>query len=454
MSEDVRFDGQQAYRHLHHLAVEIGARLGGSPGEKQAAGYIESCFQELGLAARQQPFPVRTYAEGEARLEILDPPLGEIAAEGLYLSANTPPEGVSGEVLFIGSGELENIGPEIRGKIVLTLGGLRGEAHDRAMRFEPLGIITIMNQLATPPIRVEQLPEVRAKVGAVPEVLISHEDGLRLVREGARQARLLARSPEEEGTSQNVIGELAGSVYPDEIIVIGGHYDSSLGIQGASDNAGGTSLVMELARVFKERGSQRTLRFIAFGAEELGLRGSVHYIKELKAADKAARKEEGFVEGRDRTELDKHVLCVNIDVQGAMLGVNRSLTLGPSELTAAVKLLAKEMGPAFDVREDVYSSDGTPLSEGGIPSVSFARSGATTSYLHTPGDVIDYLGPEALEVQGRFIETFLQRYVAGARAFPFERKVPEEMQKKIREYFQKRLRIDYFKGEEKERVGG
>ncbi|HOQ98009.1 MAG TPA: M28 family peptidase [Anaerolineae bacterium] len=444
MPELTHFDGARAFAHLRHLAVEIGGRLGGSPQEKQAAAAIEAHFRSLGLSTRRQPFPVRTYGAVEAQLEILDPPLGRIPCEMFYLSQDTPPEGVTGDIHFAGSGGVESIGPEWRGKIVAVLGGLRGEAHDLAMRFAPLAIISISDQLATPPIRVEQLPEVRAKVGAVPEVLIAHSDGLHLVREGARRARIVARSQEGEATSQNVVAELPGAVYPDEIVVIGGHYDSSLAIQGASDNAGGTALVMELARVFAARGSARTLRFVAWGAEELGLRGSVHYIKALKAADKAAREAPGFVPGRDHTELEQHRLCVNIDVQGALLGQNRSLALGPRELAAAVTLLAKERGPAFEVKEDVYSSDGTPLSEAGIPSVSFVRSGATTSYLHTPGDLIDYLGPEPLAVQGAFIETFLERYVASARSFPFERQVPEEMQKKIREYFEKRLRIDYY----------
>lgn len=444
MPQPPHFDGARAFAHLRHLALEIGGRLGGSLQEKQAAAYIEAHFKSLGLSTRTQSFPVRTYGAVEARLEILDPPLGAIPCEMFYLSQDTPPEGVTGQIYFAGSGEIENIGPEWQGKLVALLGGLRGEAHDRAMRFHPLGIITIADQLATPPVRVEQLPEVRAKAGAVPEVLISHADGLRLLREGARHARLVARSEEGDATSQNVIADLPGTTYPDEIVVIGGHYDSSLGIQGASDNAGGTALVMELARLFAERGSQRTLRFVAWGAEELGLRGSVHYIKDLKAQDKAARNAPGFVAGRDQTELDQHRLCVNIDVQGALLGRNRSLVLGPRDLAAAVTLLAKERGPAFEVKEDVYSSDGTPLSEGGIPSVSFVRSGATTSYLHTPGDVIDYLGPAPLALQGEFIEVFLERYVARARSFPFERQVPDEMQKKIREYFEKRLRIDYY----------
>lgn len=57
MTQGTRFDGQRAYAHLHHLAIEIGARLGGSAEEKRAADYVESYFLELGLAARQQPFP-------------------------------------------------------------------------------------------------------------------------------------------------------------------------------------------------------------------------------------------------------------------------------------------------------------------------------------------------------------------------------------------------------------
>ena len=123
------------------------------------------------------------------------------------------------------------------------------------------------------------------------------------------------------------------------------------------------------------------------------------------------------------------------------------MILGPADLTASVRLLAKESGVAHNVKEDVYSSDGTPLSRAGIPSASFARNGGTTTYLHTVGDVIDYLSPEALERSGRFVELFLRRYVASAAVLPFEREIPEEQQKKIRDYFEKRLRIGFFEEE-------
>lgn len=448
---DEKFDGRRAFEHLQHLALGIAGRLGGSEGERRAADYIAAHLSGLGLEVSRQEFPVRSYDLVEKRLEILEPALGEIPCEAHWLLADTPPEGVEGEMIFIENGTEEDIGPEIEGKVVLVLGGLRGPAYERFMRFRPLARITIEPEIAIPPLRIEALPEERAKFGAVPSLRITHEDGLRILKAGSRRARLVVRTSETESTSQNVIGTLHGSRFPDEIVVIGGHYDTALGIQGASDNTGGTALVLELARVFADTGSWRTLRFVGWGAEELGLRGSVHYIKELKKKDGEERRAEGFVKGRDRTELEQHRLCVNLDVHGAILGQNKASILGPADLAAAVRLLARESGIAHDVAEEVYSSDGTPLAEGGIPSVSFSRDGGTTHYLHTPRDVVDYLGPEALERNGRFVELFLRRYVAEAAVLPFERTIPDEHKKKIRDYFEKRLRIDYYADEEEKK---
>lgn len=443
MGEVLGFDGQRAFTDLQHLAVDIGGRLGGSSPEKQAAAYVEACFQDLGLATRQQAFPVLGFSLVEARLETLDAHHGAIPCEPFYLSQDTPAGGVEGELLFVGAAEVENIVPEISGRIVLVLGDLWGQAYDRAMRFGPRGIIRVGSRLAVPAARSKQLPEVRSRVGAVPELQISHADGLYLLQRGVRRVRMVVRTQESEDSSQNVIGDLVGSVYPEEIVVVCGHYDSALGIQGASDNAGGTAVMLELARVFKQRGTWRTMRFVAFGAEELGLRGSIHYVQQLEAADAAERQSPGFVTGSDRTELERHRLCVNIDVQGALLGNNICSVLGPGDLTSAVRLLSKEQGPAFSVREEVSASDGTPLSAAGIPSVSFARMGATSNYVHTPLDVVDHLGVAPLVEQGCFIEELLRRYVARARTLAFAREVPEHQLKSVRAYFEERLRVGY-----------
>jgi hypothetical protein len=81
----------------------------------------------------------------------------------------------------------------------------------------------------------------------------------------------------------NVIAEKAGTVRPDEIYIICGHYDSISGqaatsAPGADDNASGTSAVVEAARVLAGIDCEATIRFIAWSGEEQGLIGSEHYV--------------------------------------------------------------------------------------------------------------------------------------------------------------------------------
>lgn len=91
------------------------------------------------------------------------------------------------------------------------------------------------------------------------------------------------RSVLYEQWQYNVIATIYGSEYPDSLCVIGGHYDNILStgdpftiVPGANDNASGVAAVMEIARVLKKNNftPKRTIMFIAFGAEEIGLFGS------------------------------------------------------------------------------------------------------------------------------------------------------------------------------------
>ena len=66
----------------------------------------------------------------------------------------------------------------------------------------------------------------------------------------------------------NVIAELQGTTHPDEIIVIGAHYDAVPGSPGADDNASGVAVMLELARRFAQTPQARTIRWIAFTNEE------------------------------------------------------------------------------------------------------------------------------------------------------------------------------------------
>jgi hypothetical protein len=82
--------------------------------------------------------------------------------------------------------------------------------------------------------------------------------------------------PSVSDSGMNIIGELRGTLSPDEIVIVGGHYDS-VGNPGACDNASGTAAVMELASVLSKYNFERTIRFICWDEEESGHVGSQAY---------------------------------------------------------------------------------------------------------------------------------------------------------------------------------
>ena len=74
--------------------------------------------------------------------------------------------------------------------------------------------------------------------------------------------------PEEPLACDNLIAEIPGSEKPQEIVVVGAHYDSAPGTPGANDNATGVAAVLAFARSFAGKKPPRTLRFLAFVNEE------------------------------------------------------------------------------------------------------------------------------------------------------------------------------------------
>ncbi|RLE55186.1 MAG: hypothetical protein DRJ30_04050 [Candidatus Methanomethylicota archaeon] len=430
------FDGEEAFKHLKMLAEEIGARPSGSEAERKAAKYIQKYFEKLGLDVQIQEFEVTAGKVKSKLLEVLKPNLGEIPCEAMPLTGGTGVEGVEGEIVYVESTDEEYLDSKIAGKIILTPRFTR-KSMNILMKYKPLAIICIENYPKIYPKHLWGMPEHREKYGSIPILRITFEDGLKLLDSKVEKLRVIVETEEEKAKSQNVIGELKGTSRDDEIVIIGGHYDTVPNVSGAGDNAGGTSIVMELAKVFVEKGSRRTMRFIAWGAEEMGLRGSIFYAKKLKEKAEEFKKSGGD----GKSELERVKLALNLDVHGAMIGSNSAAILGPPELTAAVKLLSKELGILYNVREGVYSSDGTSLSSIGIPSVSFSRSSGSNIFMHSIEDSMRWLRPQALQIQGEFIEIFLTRYVAEAAAFPFERKIPDKLRKEIENYFKNRLML-------------
>ncbi|MGD2200725.1 MAG: M20/M25/M40 family metallo-hydrolase [Candidatus Bathyarchaeota archaeon] len=426
---DILFNAERSFRDLEKFAIDIGPRPGGSEAEERAVNYIKGEFEALSLETKIQEFNIDSGRILSKKLEVIEPYKEEITCEAMALTGDTGPEGVEEELVYLDSTSEEYLTPDISGKIVVTP-GFKTKDLPLISKLSPLGFIRIESYPRVQPKHLWGKKELWEKYGNLPTVRISNEDGVKLVGSGAKKVRLTVESESLKLKSRNVVAKLRGTTKPDEIVVIGGHYDTVPNVRGASDNAGGTALVLELARVFKKKGTKRTLMFIAWGNEEMGLIGSRYYARRLKEAD----------EDDGESELKRIKLAINLDVHGSLIGKNAASVLGPPELTTAIKLLSSERGIVYDVKEDVYSSDGTPLSSVGIPSVSFSRRAGSDILMHSVEDTMRWVNPQALQRQGEFIELFLTRFVANAASLPFKREIPEKLQEKIAKYFKERLR--------------
>ena len=121
----------------------------------------------------------------------------------------------------------------------------------------------------------------------LPTVVTSREHGALLQRfalEG-RELQVVVESTFYTASSANVAGELSGSHWPEEHLVLGGHHDTVYGAPGGNDNASGTIAVIETARVLSQLRVEtgcapgRTIRFVTFSAEEQKLQGASAYVE-------------------------------------------------------------------------------------------------------------------------------------------------------------------------------
>lgn len=198
-----------------------------------------------------------------------------------------------------------------------------------------------------------------------------------------------------QSSAMNVVGFLEGRD-PDlkkEIIVMGAHLDhigkwGDLVFHGANDNGSGSSLVMELAEAFataKYR-TRRSLLFILFTGEEMGLLGAFHYVNNPL-----------FL-------LEKTVAMINMDVIGS--GYDGIMVVG-GQKHKNLQNLFKFYNSRFihDVIKDrpmSQNSDHWPFASKNIPAVFLYYMGGKSPY-HKPGDIPVHLNPDAMESAGRLV---------------------------------------------------
>jgi hypothetical protein len=193
-----------------------------------------------------------------------------------------------------------------------------------------------------------QRPGVR-----VPVLALSSAVGADLARAARPRLRLVVRTVSETRTTSNVIAE-AGAREPRRIVMAGAHLDSVGEGPGINDNGSGVSAVLEIAEDLTadaERLPEGTqLRFGFWGAEELGLYGSRHYVERLDADERRA-----------------HAAYVNLDMVGTPDG-SRGVYRGRDEAGRRIeRLLRRALGGRIRPEQLGGASDHAPFARAGIP---------------------------------------------------------------------------------------
>ena len=410
-------DKKKMYQLLEKMSV---TRVSGSNEEFVCANMLKQEIEKMGGVASVVPFQVSQTDFQKVSLSTCHGRQYEVT--GYRCSLDTKKEGIEAPFYYMDStNPIHYI--YAKNKIVLVNGYLRKPTYEALIQAGAVGFITFDGDVydEQADIDIRELREPFFELGKLPGVHMRTIDAMHLVEENPKTITLTLLKEEKMVDSHNVISEIKGSTYENEVIVYTAHYDSVLFSKGAYDNGAGCVILLGLYDYFMHHKPTRTMRFIWCGSEERGLLGSKYYVSQLS-----------------KESLETIVLNINVDVAGAILGKDSSVVLGNDALMHMITYLAKEVGFPIDVTQDIYSSDCIPFANQGIPSVNFMRFGVGNSaHIHNRYDTMHFIGEDALYHTYSFVETFskkLQHY----QVFPIDREIPGKIKEKVDKYLFKK----------------
>jgi aminopeptidase YwaD len=383
------FSADQAFAHVRHLAGTIGSRPASDENYRIAAEYVANELRAYGYSVQHQEF---TYSQVEDRgsgIQLLRPTETQMTGRALAYSGVGD---VTAPLVAAGLGRRDDFaGKEARGKIAVIE---RGEITFRdkvtnALAAGAVGVVIFNNQEGN------FSGSLVAPV-SIPVLGIDGAGG-RVLRDtmasGPAEARLVVQRVEVDLPASNVVAA-GDQAFRGPTIVLGGHLDSVPAGPGANDNASGVGTMLEIARVMAGRPEAARLVFIAFGAEELGLHGSRHYVSSL--AD------------RDRQAI---ALMINMD----MVGVGDRFEIGAaSPMARGIAEQAGEIARALGAQPRVVdaspASDHAPFAAAGVPAI-FLHWRDDPDY-HLPTDVVENVQPELLKMTGQTAIGLLEHVLA------------------------------------------
>ena len=396
---------EDGWRKLEHLTTRIGHRLGGSEGLERAIEWTVESMRAEGLDVRTQPALVPHWVRGEESLEVVSPAPRTLAMLGLGMSVGTPPEGITAPVVVVR--DFDDLAARgraaVEGKIVVY--AVEWKGYGRTVQYRGAGASRAAELGARAAL-------VRSATGSslytphtgalryapdqpqIPAAAITPEDAAWFQRMAAAGEEIVVRLRMEaqllpDAPSANVIAEIRGHELPDEVVVMGGHFDSWDVGQGAHDDGAACMAAWHALTLVHRLGlrPRRTLRVVLWTNEENGTAGAKAYRAAL---------------GDD---VSSHVAAIEMDggcerPVGFGLGLAGASTDGADERYERAFRRISEIAALLEaidgdtVERGGHGTDIEPLAEDGVPALSLNTVGEHYfDWHHSHADTLDKVDP-------------------------------------------------------------
>jgi aminopeptidase YwaD len=395
-------DAARLWRHWRVLCQRIGERRAGSWGETAAADYLQKQLRRLGLDSHLEPFACTSLKRSEVRLSVqTSRGFRSVPARALVGAPATPGRReLTAELVWVEMPEQAGrlFTPALRGKIVVLFGPLPTEVrwHRKLVSLAPAAVIHVDDRLPFEWLKDDGVyPLWATRYGMPPTVCVPYRIAWELRKRGARRARLRVQVDQQQGTSQNVVAEIAGRRPDLPLVVVSAHHDTQCHNSGADDNASGAVALIEIAALCSRQRPLRTIRFISFGTEEQLSVGSARYVE------------------AHRRELARIGVVLNLDGLSSVLGHNFIFRAGSPEFGRCVRERLARNGLDVTVSTEISPfGDHFPFSVYGIPALTLSRPNMNSFMRWQHHSAHDNLREVSVEVTVRAVGA-----VAGLTAF-------------------------------------
>jgi carboxypeptidase Q len=394
---------QLGWKRLEYLCDSIGHRLSGSAGMTRSIDWAIAEMKKDSLEGVAAPeVMVPHWVRGQESAHLVSPWQTALAMLGLGGSIGTPSGGITAETVAVESfDELDKLGAaKVKGKIVVYAVPWEGYGKtvayrgSGAIRGAQLGAVAVLVRGAGPlGHRTPHTGMMRYQDGVtqIPAAGISAEDAmmlLRLYRSGAPATVRLEMGaqtwPDAKGA--NVIAEWRGHEKPEEVVVLGGHFDSWDAGHGAHDDGAACIAAWNAVKLMKDLNlrARRTVRVVLWANEENGLRGGRAYREWIG------------------DQVKNHVAAIEMDggcekPSGFGLTIPNAAPPAQDRGLALLKQIAAPLASinAAEIAPGGGGADIGPIMREGVPGLALRTTGGRYfEWHHTHADTIDKIDPQ------------------------------------------------------------